>query len=175
MPNKNTHPRKSGAAGAIVRPAKNKNTKIIRTTGHRWSNVAESIFLEHLAASANVLASAAEAGFSSTAIYKRRMKEPGFAARWQQALEQGYARLEMQLVETATSSLAGDEIDGDKAIPRMTAAEAINLLKLHRAQVHGGKTQRYDWRMKLPDIETVRAEVLRKIEAMGRPSNEQQS
>lgn len=166
MPNKNTHPRNGGAAGAIVRPAKNQNTKIIRTTGARWSNTAELIFLEHLAASANVLASAAEAGFSTTAIYKRRMKEPAFAVRWQQALEQGYARLEMQLVETATSSLAGDEINPDKPIPRMTPEEAMNLLKLHRAQVHGGKAQRYDWRTKPVDVEAVKAEIIRKARAL---------
>jgi hypothetical protein len=168
MPNKKTHPRKCGAAGAVVRPAKNRKTQIIRTTGHRWSNAAEIIFLEHLAATANVLASAAEAGFSTTAIYKRRMKEPGFAARWQQAKEQGYARLEMQLIETATSSLAGDEIAGDKPIPRMTAAEAMNLLKLHRAEMTGGKAQRYDWRAKEPDIEEVKAEILRKARALQR-------
>lgn len=166
MPNKNTHPRKSGAAGAIVRPAKNRKTKIIRTTGHRWSNAAEAIFLEHLAATANILASAAESGFSTTAIYKRRMKEPGFAARWQQALEQGYARLEMQLVQTATSSLAGDEIAGDKPIPRMTAAEAMNLLKLHRGQVYGGRAPRYDWRAKPVNVEAVKAEILRKVGVM---------
>lgn len=168
MPNKNTHPRKCGAVGAIVRPAKNNNTKIIRTTGHRWSNTAEAIFLEHLAASANVLASAAEAGFSTTAIYKRRMKEPAFAARWQVALEQGYARLEMQLVEIATSSLAGEEIAGDKPIPRMTPEEAMNLLKLHRAQVHGGKAQRYDWRTKPVDVEAVKAEIIRKAKLLAK-------
>lgn len=166
MSDKTGHPRRRGAAGRVVRRAKNRNTKIIRTAGHRWSDKAEVIFLAQLAASANVTLAAAEAGFSTTAIYVRRMKEPGFGARWQAALEQGYARIEMLLVETATSSLAGDEIDPGKPIPRMTAAEAMNLLKLHRAQVVGGKPQRYDWRTALPDIETVRAEVLRKVKAL---------
>ena len=166
MPKATNQPR-MGAAGRIVRPAKNGNTKIIRTKGHRWSDKAEEIFITHLAASANVKDAAEVAGFSSVTVYKRRMREPGFGERWQQALEQGIARIEMQLVECASSSLAGDVIPADKPIPRMTPAEAMNLIKLHRAAVHGGKPQRDNWRTQEPDIEVVRAEVLRKVAAMG--------
>jgi hypothetical protein len=166
MSDQTSHPRARGAAGRVVRPAVNNNTKIIRTTGHRWSDAAERIFLGHLAASANVTAAAEAAGFSTTAIYQRRMAEPGFAERWQLALEQGIARLEMQLVEIATSSLAGEQIPADKPIPRMTPAEAMNLIKLHRAAIHGGRPQRYDWRTILPAIEVVEGEVLRKIKAL---------
>lgn len=157
-----------GAAGRVVRPAKNGKTKIIRTAGHRWSDQAERVFLTHLAASANVEASAAEAGFSTTAIYVRRMREPGFAECWQRALEQGIARIEMQLVECASSSLASDVIPVDKPIPRMTPAEAMNLIKLHRAAVHGGKPQRYDWRAAAPAVDGVISEILQKTAAVRR-------
>jgi plasmid stabilization system protein ParE len=166
MPNKIVPARVRGAAGRVVRPAKNRKSKIIRTTGRRWSDTAEQRFLAHLAATANVLAAAAEAGFSTTAIYRRRMMEPGFAQKWQMALETGIARIEMQLVECASSSLAGDDIPLDKPTPRMTPTEVMNLIKLHRAAVMGGRPQRYDWRLQLPDIETVRADVLRKIKAL---------
>ena len=85
--------RKRGAAGRVLRPAVNRNTRIIRSTGARWSDTAEGVFLGHLAATCNVTAAAEAAGFSTTAIYTRRMKEPGFAERWEAALKQGYARL----------------------------------------------------------------------------------
>ena len=155
-------------AGRVVRPEKNGGTKIVRTTGQRWSTEAEETFLEELAATANVSASAEACGFSDTAIYKRRMRDPGFAAAWAAALEQGYAKLEAMLVETATESLRREPIAGDRPPPAIGFNDALNLLKLHRASVRGGKPQRYAWRRQEPDIEDVRAEILRKVAAMER-------
>ena len=54
--------------------------------------------------------------------------------------------------------------------PRASFAEVLNLLRLHRAGVRGGRPQRYDWRREEVDIEVVRAEVLRKLEVMKRCS-----
>jgi hypothetical protein len=50
----------------------------------------------------------------------------------------------------------------------MTVDQAMNLFKLHRAGQQGGKPQRYGWRRQEPDIEYVRAEILRKVAAMER-------
>jgi hypothetical protein len=161
---------RSGPAGAIVRPAKNRQTKLIRTGGKRWSASAEAMFLEALAASANITAAAEAAGFSTTAIYQRRLNEPGFAARWAEALEVGYTRIECLAIETGAASLAGQPLKGDHPIPRATFAEVLNLLKLHRAKVRGGRPQRYDWRRQEVDIEVVRAEVIRRLAVMGRGS-----
>lgn len=138
----------------------------IKDAATRWTADAEATFLEHLATTANVDLSAAEAGFSDTAIYRQRMADAGFAARWDDALRQGYARIELLIVECACESLRpGKSPPGKAAMPRMTPAEVMNLLKLHRAAVHGGKPQRYGWRAGLPDPEAVKAEILRKIEA----------
>ncbi len=161
---------RSGPAGAIVRPAKNNQTKTIRTSGKRWSDRAEAVFLETIAATANITAAAEAAGFSTTAVYKRRLNEPGFAARWQAALELGYTRLECLVIETGAATLAGEPLAGDHPIPRASFAEVLNLLRLHRAGVRGGRPQRYDWRREEVDIEVVRAEVLRKLEVMKRCS-----
>jgi hypothetical protein len=57
-------------------------------------------------------------------------------------------------------------LDGDHPIPRMTIEDVMNVLKLHRAAVHGGKPQRYQWRMELPSIEQVQAEILQKTAAL---------
>lgn len=153
---------------AVVRQAINGNTKIIRTTGARWSQAAERVFLEELAATANVTAAAEAAGFSTTAIYNRRKRWPGFAEEWDACLEQGYVRIETMLIEVATDSLRREPIAGDREAPPMSIADAMNLLKLHRASVRGGAAQRYDARAKAPDFEAVRASILRKIEAIER-------
>jgi hypothetical protein len=171
MPSKPTTTAR-GLKGRVVRPAKNGKTHIMRTGGHRWSAAAEAVFLEQLAATANVSASAEAAGFSTTAIYKRRMAEAGFRTRWQAALEQGVARIEMALVHCAAASLEGTPIVGDHPTPAMSVADALNVVKLHRAAVHGGKPQRYGWRTELPDIEEVRAEILRKVAVLERGRGE---
>jgi hypothetical protein len=155
-------------AGRVVRPEKFGVTKIVLTTGKRWSAEAEEAFLEVLAATANVTAAAEACGFSDTAIYRRRMRDPGFAAAWAEALAHGYARIEAMLIETATESLRRKPIAGDRPMPAVGFNDALNLLKLHRASVRGGKPQRYAWRQQEPDIEDVRAEILRKVAAMER-------
>ncbi|MDQ0249978.1 hypothetical protein J2W22_002042 [Sphingomonas kyeonggiensis] len=161
---------KMGEQGRVVRQARNRKTQVIRTGGKRWSHAAERAFLEELAATANVRAAAEAAGFSTTAIYRRRMRWPGFAAAWQACLEQGYARIETQLIALATDSLRSEPVSGAAVATgkAMSVAEAMNLLKLHRASVKGGAPQRYDARARPPDIEAVRASILRKIEAIER-------
>ena len=161
-------PTAPGGAHITVRRAINCQTKLIRTRGKRWSLAAEENFLAHLAASANITASAEVAGFSTTAIYKRRLREPGFAARWAEAMDVGYTRLECLALEAGAATLAGTPLDSGRPLPPMTAADVLNLLKLHRAQAKGGRPQRYAWRAHEPDIEELRAEVLRRVAVMGR-------
>lgn len=153
--------------GTIVRPAKNGKTQIIRSH-RRWSKEAEKIFLEHLAATCNVSAAADACGFSTVAIYNRRMKWPGFAEAWAKAVEQGFARIETQLIETASASLSGGDFDGGREVERVSFADALNLYKLHRAEVRGGPPQRYDARAVPPNPDVVRASILKKIEAIER-------
>lgn len=167
MPSKPTTAAR-GPEGCVVRRAKNGKTKIVKTGGWRWSLQAEKVFLEFLAATANVRAASAEAGFSPVTVYKQRMTNPGFAARWQEALETGVARLEMLLVHSAGATLEGLPLDGDHPIPRMTIEDVMNVLKLHRAAVHGGKPQRYAWRMELPPIEQVQAEIMQRLAALNK-------
>lgn len=154
--------------GTTVRRAINRQSKLIRTRGKRWSDAAEATFLATLAASANITAAASAAGFSTAAIYQRRLRDAGFAARWAEAIELGYTRLECLVLETATCTLEGTPFAADHPLVPATFAEALNLLKLHRAQARGGAPQRYGWRLTLPPIEEVDAEILRRVEAIER-------
>lgn len=166
--------------GRGVRQDKHGKAQVIRATG-RWSQEAEARFLGELAATANVRAAAAAAGFSTTAIYKRRAAWPGFRAAWDAALDQGYARIEALLIENACEALSGAAAvavadarpvalvgEGPPLAAGMTVDQAMNLLKLHRASARGGAPQRYDARAKPADVAAVRASILRKVAAIER-------
>jgi hypothetical protein len=158
--------RGAGPAGSRVRYDQSGHAKRVKTGGYQWSEEAEEAFFDHLAASCNVRASAAAVGFTTFTVYRQRRLRPEFAARWQAALEQGYARLEMALVEAAADSLDGVEFDAERPIPKMSVDQAMNLLKLHRAEVRGVGGAR-PGRFAAPrGIEHYRASILRKLEAI---------
>ena len=60
-----------------------------------------SLFLDHLAQTANVSASALAAGAKSSAVYAERRRTPAFRDAWALALAEGYARLETDLLAEA--------------------------------------------------------------------------
>ncbi|MBU0556048.1 MAG: hypothetical protein KKD64_16855 [Alphaproteobacteria bacterium] len=116
--------------GRVVRPAINGKTQIARTSDARWSLRAERIFLTELAATCNVRAAAAAAGFSTTAIYNRRMRSAEFAAAWALALDQGYARIETALVELASARLCA----------LVSGGEAGGVARAAEGTADGGKS-----------------------------------
>lgn len=160
--------RPSGPAGTIVRASGKDGPQVIASGGARWTDAAEALFLDTLASSCNVKLSAAAAGFSKEALYRRRRTDPDFADRWQAALEQGYVRLEMLLLEGATTRAEGDDRK-DLPFPDMTVREAIVILQLHRASVKGdGTTRHAGWRARPRSLDEVRDSILRKLEAIAR-------
>jgi len=139
--------------------------QLIRSSGKRWSEEAEALFLDHLAASCNVTAAAETVGFTRVAIYKRRRRDPAFAQRWQAALEQGYARIEMLLVQRAAEALEGFAPDPDTPIPTMTVSDARAILGHHRASVEGGPRSRRQW-ARPRSLDEMRDSILAKLEAI---------
>lgn len=64
----------------------------------RFDEARQQRFLAHFCWSCDALAAAAEAGVSESTVYARRRKDSAFAAEFQEALEQGYVRLEAEAV-----------------------------------------------------------------------------
>jgi hypothetical protein len=143
--------------------------QLVRTRGRRWSDQAEKRFLDHLAATANVMASAQACGFTTPALYSRR--DATFRQRWDVALAQGYAHIEALLVQRAIEALEGFEPDPATPlmIRDMTVKDALMLLGHHRRAVEGllPHSRRPAWRQE-PTIEEVKQGILRKIEAIER-------
>jgi len=158
------------ARDEIVRSSRHGRPCVMRVGPGRWSAVKEAVFLAALEEGANVARAAAAAGISTTALYLRRRREPAFCEAWAAAVRGGYLDVEALAIENAKAVLSGAPAPSGsgRLTGEMSVADAINILKLHRASVKGGAPQRYGWRAQEPDIEEVRAEILRKVAAMER-------
>lgn len=152
-----------GPSGAAILVGKD-GPQIIRSTGKRWSDAAEELFLDHLAASCNVTASAAAAGFSKTAVNARRRRDPGFAQRWQAALEIGYSRIEALLLRRAEEALEGWAPDTELPIPPMSIKDALAIIGHHRRAVERGPRSRRQW-ARPRSLDEMRDSILVKLEA----------
>ena len=90
-------------------------------------------FLQALAATSNVTASAKVAGISPSRAYKARREHTGFAAEWRAALFEGYEHLEMEVL----AQLRGHDPDR-----KLDIANAIRLLSAHRDTVAAERARR---------------------------------
>ncbi len=156
-----------GPAGAILRASGKDGPQLVRTAGHRWSEEAEEIFLDRLAASNNATWAAAQTGFSREAIYARARRDPDFAARMDAARAQGYARVDELLGKAAEDFLSGKPPDPDSPLKGMTVQDAIAILKLHRAS-RTGEGRRPAWPARPRSMDEMRDSILRKLEAIER-------
>ncbi|WP_432768338.1 MAG: hypothetical protein HEQ22_13055 [Sphingopyxis sp.] len=136
------------------------------------SDEQKQLFIDALAATCNVRRAAATAGFSYSGAYKMRRHEAGFAEAWQGALETGYARLEMALVERAiltVEALPEEDPAAPPVVGTMTVAQAMDVLNRHRATVERGRARQVRPRKgERPTAEETNAVFLARIAIMER-------
>jgi hypothetical protein len=142
--------------------------KVTTVTGHRWTDADEAIFLAELATSSNVTTAAKAAGFSRVALYNRRRLDAAFAARWQAAVEQGVAEIQVGLVHAARAAVGAIPHDPDCVVAPITFDQALNLLKLHGPAIGlaGAPHRRYGSPPRRRSLEEVKESLLRKVEAV---------
>lgn len=128
---------------------------VVATTGHRsgggrggrprrkrspvrWTNAMRTIFLDRLAATCNIRASAAAVDVTADAAYNERRRNADFAAGWAVALASGYELLELQLVGHALSG-GGEAVEnGDVAgVGPIDQHLALKLMTFHRGALRG--------------------------------------
>lgn len=68
-------------------------------------------FILSLSETCNVSLSAERAGVALSTVYKMRQRDAAFAAAWLRALDDGYQRLEMGLVQAALAAVEGPPAD----------------------------------------------------------------
>ncbi len=124
-----------GGEPTIIRRANGKLQLRLALPG-QLTRATEQAFLRALSATANIRLSAKAAGVSYPTIYKRKNDSEAFRREWKHALAVGYDRLELAALEAGNPD--SDEYDdwlhhNDlPPIPPMSAAEALQLLALHR-------------------------------------------
>ncbi|MES2986880.1 MAG: hypothetical protein V4808_03145 [Pseudomonadota bacterium] len=101
----------------------------------RWNAGMRASFLDHLAATCNVKASAEYIGVDPVSVYALRRRDAKFADAWGEALALGYEMLETLLVGQA---LSGDEgavlsCGAETRMGPVTVDLAMRLLTMHRS------------------------------------------
>lgn len=122
-------------------------------------------FLDHLAETANVSASARAAGVGSSAVYAERRRSPAFREAWAQALAEGYARLETDLLAEALQMASARTADATLKARAQKHRLAIALLNAHRASVKGGAPLAASIPAK-QDLPTLKAQLVLKLTQM---------
>lgn len=125
-----------------------KRRLLIKTkrSGREISQRSRDEFILSLSETCNVSLSAERAGVSVGTVYYKRQHDAAFAEAWQRALDDGYQRLEMGLVQAALAAVEGRRVEaGDipnrPVIEPMTMDQALRLLARHEGSVRSGRLQ----------------------------------
>lgn len=125
------------AAPAPAVKAVAKRRKAVRRL---WTTARQALFLQHLAQTANVAASCRAAGMKGATggLYVLRQKSAEFRASWAAALREGYAALEVALLDralngTPTPIIHGGELKGTAI--QFSERLAMFLINAHRDTV----------------------------------------
>ena len=128
--------RTRGGEPVVVRRNDGK-LQVRRAQPGKLTQACEQAFLAALSATANVALSAAAAGAAEAAFYRRRRQNAAFAREMRLALQQGYERLELAMLEGATVAAHADDAwrhNDPPPMPRMTPNQALQLMYLHQKE-----------------------------------------
>ncbi len=103
-----------------------------------WTIARTKLFLEHLSQHCNVSAALAHSGMASSSLYRQRRDNSAFRKAWDQALDQGYARLEAILLDRALNGEQQEVLDqqGTKvSLRKISNTLGLALLKMHAVRV----------------------------------------
>jgi hypothetical protein len=108
-------PRSTPASPATMRRAANGQYVACKRRKDQFDDERRAIFFATLSVTSNVKRSANAAGLSVTTAYRERDREPAFRAQWEQALAEGYAHLELEMLHRArfgVKTTVSDTADG---------------------------------------------------------------
>ena len=159
-----------------VRRAANGRVQIAEMRANMWTERDDKAFLAELAQTGNVNAAARAIGRNPDSAWRRRRSSPAFERAFEEAIGDARVRLEYglvaysnQLIDRAGASLegSGQGPDRDGIVTATDASFALQIAKWLDSRAGGARRGNLPAE---PPIEEVRAEVLRRIEAMERHS-----
>lgn len=121
-------------------PAKKKAAgRAVPKSSIKWTKAKEAVFFRELAMVCNVSAALRKAKLSgcSSLAYERRKTDARFRAAWEEAIDQSYAMLELEMLERVR---LGDDrpppaTEAEKRLRSIPTALALQLLKLYENRV----------------------------------------
>ncbi|HEV2815991.1 MAG TPA: hypothetical protein VGW40_02020 [Allosphingosinicella sp.] len=158
---------RTGPKGSIARASGKDGPQIVHSDGHRWTDEAEEIFLDSLAASNNARWSADQCGFSTAAIYARARRDPGFHERMAAARAIARDRIDEGLYRAAEDFLAGKPADPDAPLVVTSVDQAIAIQKLNRPPESIDR-RRPAWPARPRTLDEMRGSILKKLSAIAR-------
>ena len=110
--------------------------KVRRASRQSWTKAKTAMFLATLADTCNVVRAAKSAGVSTNYAYRRRKADAAFRAGWAAAIAEGYAKLELVLLDRALNGkikvVRGTAGGKDARIREYSDTLALALLKRHQ-------------------------------------------
>ncbi|MEO7239962.1 MAG: hypothetical protein ABIW16_01040 [Sphingomicrobium sp.] len=147
----------------------NRRTLQIRTRRNGFDQTKQTVFIEHFAGNGNATQSAKAAGVAVSTVYVHRARNAPFRARWAEALDQGYARMEAELVRRASLAASGAvaPVEADAAaaasLEGVDAKFLLSMLEFRRRGLGIGPGDRFP---QASDVEQVRARLEKKMRAL---------
>jgi hypothetical protein len=161
-----------GTARNTIRRGKNGRLQLVAAGEERWSAAVEERFKEALRACGSVRAAAQAAGFTESAVWKRRRAWPVFAEMIEELLEEAELGLELRIASMGSNVVPAKEtgaVAGNCPPPEpmpFDADFAMRFLKWREEKRRGGG--RWAPRAKPPSIEEVTDKIVRRAEAIKR-------
>ncbi|RJF90775.1 hypothetical protein [Sphingomonas cavernae] len=106
-----------------------------------WTPEKRTIFLETLAMSSNVTRSVKAAGMALPGVYRLRDRDEGFRRAWAEALAEGYAQLELEMLRRARFGAEKTIFEGPERTQKLVIHSyadgyALRLLAQHRVSAN---------------------------------------
>jgi hypothetical protein len=136
----------------------------------RLNAAARKSFLDHLARTANVAASARKAGISGDTAYAERRRLAEFRAEWVEALSEGYVRLETDLLADALRAASSKTSDALLKAKLQKQRLQLGLLNAHRGAVKGSALTAIT-PVKNVDLPTLKAQLILTLTQMRARAN----
>lgn len=152
----------------VVRGSNRRRVQIARARVREFSPATENRFLAVLPSTCSVKAACAAIGISKGAAYAHRRRWPGFARRWDAAIEEGAIRLEFALATAHCNPFSSPELPGPAPMPAMGAGAMLHNLHMHKNQLFGAGKRPGLWPRRRPSIEVVVDGIVERIEAIRR-------
>lgn len=122
--------------GVIIERNRNGKLCLGKLRYNSWTIKQRTAFLDHLAATCNVSASAKASGVLPGTAYRMYRRDPEFARAWDAALATGYTALETMLVARAMGALEIPQ--GETPVPAVETMDselALRVLGHHKRAV----------------------------------------